>query len=625
MSSLSKDDPGSMPAAVNKREDEDEEEKKTEEGVRMLQALRNSATVKLDGSATSSIRKSPAVAEAVTTAVAIKSNPAVSSDTEKPVIPKRETKSRAKPQPQPERDSYDLDTEKDVVLANRLGSHHVGYQRYQKKWMELTPQYGEVAQDPEGQLKLAQVVIDYIEVEVGGRFMQPGGRGWVAMDKQVALQKTRRSIKEKWERLVRNQPKTIRTPTFNQESLPPRNAKSKAAKELSNPKQQVSTATKKRKSDYASSQDAEKKARSEAVATQPKIPAQEFVYEVDPNEYYIEETAHKYHDPPLPGDARYSNWISPEELRPIPPPPPVPSLPTFREGDSCRWKYDDVNRVITADFSVRGDRPLAVEDTRLLFELQERDDITVISRGLLDLASLDPSLWNLNYLGRAREDEFYHKFRRFDRSLDKDGFERYVERDRLYSMRFKDFVRYCELRKTNEENRKSDLSIDEAVFTFVDHAGKEHSLQVWTSALYLIDMDMKRLFPMLYDNFMESFQLPAVLPGGSNCLMNHVTPSARPFMGPNLYVTPPASFTHFHQDGHGTVDSGHLCIHGYNEVIMLRRLTERHKKHALWILSGKRQDSSYFDGLYQEPHGDGIGAKPSWATNEMIEECRRMK
>ncbi|KAL3923360.1 MAG: hypothetical protein SGILL_001702, partial [Bacillariaceae sp.] len=129
MSSLSKDDPGSMPAAVNKREDEDDEEKKTEEGVRMLQALRNSATVKLDGSATSSIRKSPAVAEVATTAVAIKSNPAV---------------------PQPERDSYDLDTEKDVVLANRLGSHHVGYQRYQKKWMELTPQYGEVAQDPEG-------------------------------------------------------------------------------------------------------------------------------------------------------------------------------------------------------------------------------------------------------------------------------------------------------------------------------------------------------------------------------------------------------------------------------------------------------------------------------------------
>jgi hypothetical protein len=77
-------------------------------------------------------------------------------------------------------------------------------------------------------------------------------------------------------------------------------------------------------------------------------------------------------------------------------------------------------------------------------------------------------------------------------------------------------------------------------------------------------------------------------------------------MGPNLYVTPPASFTHFHQDGHGTVDSGHLCISGYNEVVMLRRLTERHKKHALWILSGRKPEGSHFDGLYSMPHGDGL-------------------
>lgn len=90
-----------------------------------------------------------------------------------------------------------------------------------------------------------------------------------------------------------------------------------------------------------------------------------------------------------------------------------------------------------------------------------------------------------------------------------------------------------------------------------------------------------------------------------------VTSTARPFMGPNLYVTPPAAFTHFHQDGHGTVDSGHLCLRGYNEVVILRRLTERHKQHSLMILTGnlggnKKQKSfpTYFDGLYQEPHGD---------------------
>lgn len=78
-------------------------------------------------------------------------------------------------------------------------------------------------------------------------------------------------------------------------------------------------------------------------------------------------------------------------------------------------------------------------------------------------------------------------------------------------------------------------------------------------------------------------------------------------------MTPPATFTHFHQDGHGTVDSGHLCISGFNEVIMLRRLTERHKQHALMILTGDfggekqvKDTPTYFDGLYEEPHGDQL-------------------
>jgi hypothetical protein len=132
-----------------------------------------------------------------------------------------------------------------------------------------------------------------------------------------------------------------------------------------------------------------------------------------------------------------------------------------------------------------------------------------------------------------------------------------------------------------------------------------------------------------------------------------------------MYITPPAAFTHFHQDGHGTVDSGHLCINGYNEVVMLRRLTERHKKHALLILTGNRkaagkqeQRQRYFDGLYQEPHGDGLvsslsllswvehalfvcrlrltqtfsfmktvsfqGEKPAWPTKDNIDECAEM-
>lgn len=77
-------------------------------------------------------------------------------------------------------------------------------------------------------------------------------------------------------------------------------------------------------------------------------------------------------------------------------------------------------------------------------------------------------------------------------------------------------------------------------------------------------------------------------------------------MGPNIYITPPGSYTHFHQDGHGTVDSGHTCLSGYNEVIMLRRLPERRKKHALHLLTGVYDGQKEFDPLYHLPHNDDL-------------------
>jgi len=70
-------------------------------------------------------------------------------------------------------------------------------------------------------------------------------------------------------------------------------------------------------------------------------------------------------------------------------------------------------------------------------------------------------------------------------------------------------------------------------------------------------------------------------------------------------------------------------VSGYNEVVVLRRLTERHKKHALWLLTGGmatngKKTKQYFDGLYSEPHGDGLGEKPSWPNKVQIDKCREM-
>lgn len=93
-------------------------------------------------------------------------------------------------------------------------------------------------------------------------------------------------------------------------------------------------------------------------------------------------------------------------------------------------------------------------------------------------------------------------------------------------------------------------------------------------------------------------------------------------MGPNLYMTPPGSFTHFHQDGHGTVDSGHQCLAGYNEVVMLRRMSNDRKHHSLEILNGNlgRDDERSYDALYGLPHGDAnVGAcSCSWRNRSYL-------
>jgi hypothetical protein len=87
-------------------------------------------------------------------------------------------------------------------------------------------------------------------------------------------------------------------------------------------------------------------------------------------------------------------------------------------------------------------------------------------------------------------------------------------------------------------------------------------------------------------------------------------------MGPNLYITPPGSFTDFHQDGHGTVDSGHQCLSGYNEVVMLRRMPEAHKQNAMNILNGNNPASCY-DALYGLPHREGA-VSLSWKVSGIL-------
>lgn len=63
-----------------------------------------------------------------------------------------------------------------------------------------------------------------------------------------------------------------------------------------------------------------------------------------------------------------------------------------------------------------------------------------------------------------------------------------------------------------------------------------------------------------------------------------------------------------HQDGHGTVDSGHTCLSGFNEVVMLRRLPEAHKINACReipnLFGSPRNNEQARDVLYNLPHDD---------------------
>ena len=73
--------------------------------------------------------------------------------------------------------------------------------------------------------------------------------------------------------------------------------------------------------------------------------------------------------------------------------------------------------------------------------------------------------------------------------------------------------------------------------------------------------------------------------------------------------------TTWHADGDGTVDSEHTNLHGYNEVVILRRLREDYRKDAMEIC-----DSLSLTTL---PHNRDEESK--WPTNSVIEKLKERK
>ncbi|KAL9189365.1 hypothetical protein ACHAXT_009040 [Thalassiosira profunda] len=307
--------------------------------------------------------------------------------------------------------------------------------------------------------------------------------------------------------------------------------------------------------------------------------------------------------------------------------PSRPSQDNFEEESA--WSHlrraSAVGRMTTnrasllADFTRCGEAEQIVvtpEDEAFLFQMMERDDITVISDGLAE--SIDPTIWTRKYIEGCIGNGYHHKFQRVDQQPNGQP----KENEGMYSMKVADYFRYLDQRQSIKEAKSDGAQGKAERFTFVDSYGNKQSVNVDEVCLYMLDVDVPKLLPRALEDLQRNFHLPGILPGGSHCMMNAINAGGRPFMGPNLYITPPCSFTHFHQDGHGTVDSGHLCLSGYNEVVMLRRLTERHKCHALNLLTGTSEPHSTLYGL---PHRDGLGTQPGWPSKAAIEKCKSMQ
>ena len=306
-----------------------------------------------------------------------------------------------------------------------------------------------------------------------------------------------------------------------------------------------------------------------------------------------------------------------------------------------------------AKFSLGKDEKMDPVDYEYLTKMMERDDLSVVSEGLAN--DLNPSLWNFSFIDGLAGEEWCHRVRRFSRQIVPESdlvqnlsaakttegdsvspkyFVTHKEEEKNVSMQLSCFFQYLAkrtaclehiasireskgldpLNPTCPDDRVGRAKNDEELFEFTSHDGKECSVNVVDDVLYLIDYDMEKLLPPLREDFSKAFKAPAFLPGGEECMMNNINTNGRPSMGPNFYVTPPASFTAFHQDGHGTVDSGHVCLSGYNEVVMLRRMPEESKLHAMSILNGDKDGAGSYNTLYGLPHLDGLAQDPKWVS-----------
>jgi hypothetical protein len=224
----------------------------------------------------------------------------------------------------------------------------------------------------------------------------------------------------------------------------------------------------------------------------------------DPNPFYLEEDAWKYHNPPLGGA------VSREQLGQLPGAPPLPEFP---DTGQCQWSFDSDSRVLLATFN---GSEINKQDEGFLLHIMERDDITTVSAGLIE--GLDENKWKIsNVANPFLKDDYYHKCRQFTKVTSVNEEISYKEMDGMLSITIADYLTYLKLR----ENGLQDSSTD-PLFYFRNSDGNDCHVDVVNTIIYVIDIDMVKLLPNWHDNFMSKCKLQSILPGGDHCMTSLV-------------------------------------------------------------------------------------------------------
>ena len=129
-------------------------------------------------------------------------------------------------------------------------------------------------------------------------------------------------------------------------------------------------------------------------------------------------------------------------------------------------------------------------------------------------------------------------------------------------MKVADYINYLLKRSAAIlKNGSKKLTDDDLDFVYSDADCEKRKLHLLNNVVYMIDYDIIKMLPELYEDLVSSLKIPEYLPGGLKCMMNavctfyalqlmfsrnfpyllcmflQVNQSGRPFMGPNLYMT----------------------------------------------------------------------------------------